>query len=112
MKTRNDHGEKCFIQNKYTPNAKLTIVWTDKTTLKKFSLYFETRELDTLYREAALSQTRSWNREAMPVNEINCVSGFNISAEKLDSLSLTILFWPLQCDWKQKKNLTQNLFKD
>ena len=59
MKTRNDHGEKCFIQNKYTPNAKLKIVGTDKTTLKKFSLYFETRELDTLYREAALSQTRS-----------------------------------------------------
>ena len=73
MKTRNDHGEKCFIQNKNTPNAKLTIVWTDKTTLKKFSLYFQTRELDTLYREAALSQIRSWNREAMPVHEINCV---------------------------------------
>ena len=36
MKTRNDHGEKCFIQNKNTPNAKLTIVWTDKTTLKRF----------------------------------------------------------------------------
>ena len=38
-------------------------------------------------------------------------SGFNISAEKQDSLSLTILLWPLQCDWKQKKNITQNLLR-
>ena len=49
--------EKCFIQNKYTPNAKLTIVWTDKTTFEKFSLYFETRKFDTLHREAALKHT-------------------------------------------------------
>ena len=38
-------------------------------------------------------------------------SGFNNSAEKQGTLSLTISFWSLQCDRKQKKNLTQNLLR-